>query len=51
MKEAEHRIWNDIKSVNRDLPAYKRISHIEMREEEFEKTSTHKIQRFKIKHR
>jgi len=43
-------IWGEIKRVNKDLPAYKRICGLELRDIEFEKTSTNKIQRFKVKH-
>ena len=43
-------IWGEIKRVNKDLPAYKRICGLELRDTEFEKTSTNKIQRFKVKH-
>ncbi len=43
-------IWGEIKRVNKDLPAYKRICGLELRNTEFEKTSTNKIQRFKVKH-
>ncbi len=47
---AEKLIWGEIKRINKDLPAYKRICRLEMRDTEFEKTSTNKIQRFKVKH-
>ena len=43
-------IWGEIKRVNKELPAYKRICGLELRDIEFEKTSTNKIQRFKVKH-
>ena len=34
-----------VRSVNRNLPAYKRIRKVNIRKEEFNKTSTHKIKR------
>ena len=43
-------IWGEIKRVNKDLPAYKRICGLELRDTEFEKTSTNKIRRFKVSH-
>jgi len=47
---AKELIWKEIKKINRDLPAYKRICDLEISLEPFAKTSTHKVQRFKIKH-
>ena len=34
-----------VRSVNRNLPGYKRIRKVTIRKEEFNKTSTHKIKR------
>ena len=34
-----------VRSVNKNLPAYKRIRKVTIRKEEFNKTSTHKIKR------
>ena len=34
-----------VRSVNKSLPAYKRIRKVSIRKEEFDKTSTHKIKR------
>ena len=49
LKEAASRyIWGEIKVINKDLPAYKRICGLELRDTEFPKTSTNKIQRFKV---
>jgi long-chain acyl-CoA synthetase len=39
-------IWNAIKEVNRKLTSYKAIKHLEIKEDEFEKTTTMKIKRF-----
>ncbi len=39
-------IWNAIKSINRSLTSYKAIKHLEIKEDEFEKTTTMKIKRF-----
>jgi long-chain acyl-CoA synthetase len=38
-------IKNDIAESCKELPMYKRISNVEIREEEFEKTTTNKIKR------
>lgn len=43
--EAEKRIEDDIKVMNKALPAYKRIAKVVVREQEFEKTTTRKIKR------
>lgn len=40
-------IWNKIKEVNKKLTSYKVIKSLEIKEEEFEKTSTMKIKRYK----
>ena len=45
---ASRYIWGEIKVINKDLPAYKRICGLELRDTEFPKTSTNKIQRFKV---
>ena len=39
---------NDMDDYNREAPGFKRISDFEITEKEFEKSTTHKIQRFKI---
>jgi len=39
-------IWNEIKAVNRTLTSYKAVKHLEIKDDEFEKTTTHKIKRF-----
>lgn len=39
----------EISEVNKRLPSYKQIHQIEIRKEEFERTTSKKIQRFKIK--
>ncbi|MEE0970442.1 MAG: AMP-binding protein, partial [Clostridia bacterium] len=48
-EEIESLIRNEINLVNRSLPSYKQIRQIEVRNEEFERTTSKKIQRFKIK--
>ena len=40
-------IWNQIKLVNKKLTSYKVIKLLEIKEGEFEKTSTMKIKRYK----
>jgi len=39
-------IWNEIKQVNRKLTSYKAIKRLEIKKDEFEKTTTMKIKRF-----
>ena len=41
-------IWNKIKEVNKTLTSYKAIKQLEIRDTEFEKTSTMKIKRYKV---
>ncbi len=40
-------IWNEIKEVNKKLTSYKAVKELELRDGEFEKTSTMKIKRYK----
>ena len=40
-------IWNHIKDVNKKLTSYKAVKALEIKEGEFEKTSTMKIKRYK----
>ena len=46
-KEIYDLIWNKIKEVNKKLTSYKAIKSLEIKEGEFEKTSTMKIKRYK----
>lgn len=46
-KEIYDIIWNKIKEVNKQLTSYKAIKCLEIKEGEFEKTTTMKIKRFK----
>lgn len=39
-------IWKEIKELNRTLVTYKTIKHLEIKEDEFEKTTTMKIKRY-----
>ena len=39
-------IWNEVKQVNRKLTSYKAIKRLEIKKDEFEKTTTMKIKRF-----
>ena len=46
-KEIYNIIWKHIKEVNKQLTSYKAIKALEIKEGEFEKTSTMKIKRYK----
>ncbi len=39
-------VWNAVKEVNRKLTPYKAIKYLEIKDDEFEKTTTMKIKRF-----
>ena len=45
IENVEQKLKTDISEVCRELPMYKRISDIEIRKEEFVKTTTNKIKR------
>ena len=45
LENREEKLKEDIHDVCKELPIYKRISDIEIRKEEFEKTTTNKIKR------
>lgn len=45
LENREQKLKEDIHDVCKELPIYKRISDIEIRKEEFEKTTTNKIKR------
>lgn len=45
-KQIHNIIWEEIKKVNRKLTLYKAIKHLEIKKDEFEKTTTMKIKRF-----
>lgn len=47
VEEEIHKIiWEEIKKVNKKLTSYKAIKYLEIKEDEFEKTTTMKIKRF-----
>ena len=46
-KEVYDIIWKNIKDVNKQLTSYKAVKALEIKEGEFEKTSTMKIKRYK----
>lgn len=46
-KEIYDIIWKHIKEVNKKLTSYKAVKSLEIKEGEFEKTSTMKIKRYK----
>ncbi len=45
-EEVKKIIWEEIKQVNRKLTSYKAIKNLEIKHDEFEKTTTMKIKRF-----
>lgn len=45
-KEYEKLVWEDIKSINKDLPTFKHIKEIILTNEPLEKTTTQKVKRF-----
>lgn len=46
MKKVEALISEEVDKINENLPLFKRIKKVAIREEEFEKTTGHKIKRF-----
>ena len=46
-EEIKDLIWKEIKKINEGLVVYKRIKNLEIRDKEFEKTTTMKIKRYK----
>ena len=40
-------IWDEIKNVNKQLTTYKAVKKLEIKKDEFEKTTTMKIKRYK----
>ena len=42
-------IRDAVNTINRSLPVYKQVRDVELRSEEFEKTTTRKIKRFLVK--
>ncbi|MCR5042487.1 MAG: AMP-binding protein [Clostridia bacterium] len=45
---AKKRLLDDVSLFNSEMPSYKRITDVQISDSEFEKNTTHKIQRFKI---
>ena len=45
-EEIKKIVWNDVKKINESLVSYKHIKNINIREKEFEKTTTMKIKRY-----
>ena len=39
-------IWEEIKKINKKLTSYKAIKNLEIKKDEFEKTTTMKIKRY-----
>lgn len=46
LEAAEARLRTDVARLNRKLAVYKRIQHVEVRDSEFDKTTTKKIKRY-----
>ncbi|MBR5428652.1 MAG: hypothetical protein IK118_09915, partial [Clostridia bacterium] len=47
-EQAKAHMTPDFEQFNSEMPGYKRIADFEITDTEFEKSTTHKIQRFKI---
>ncbi len=47
LAELTEKAWEDVKLINKSLPIYKYIKKIDLTDQEFEKTTTLKIKRFK----
>ena len=45
-EEIKKLLWNDVDKINEMLPSFKMIKRIQVRFDEFEKTTTKKIKRF-----
>ena len=48
-KELYEKIFSEINLINKGLPTFKHITALEIRDSEFEKTTTKKIKRFLLK--
>ena len=46
-KEYKDEIWKEIKKINENLPVFKHIKKIEITTQEFAKTTTQKVKRYK----
>ena len=47
--EYKEEIWKQVKEINKNLPVFKHIKKIEITTDEFDKTTTHKVKRYKKK--
>ena len=47
LEELKQIIWEEVKKINNNLVSYKHVKEINIREKEFEKTTTMKIKRYK----
>ncbi len=47
LEELKQIIWEEVKKINNNLVTYKHVKEINIREKEFEKTTTMKIKRYK----
>lgn len=46
-EEYQNKIWEEIKKINKDLPTFKHIKKIQITTQEFAKTTTQKVKRYK----
>ena len=45
--EYKEEIWKQVKEINKNLPVFKHVKKIEITTDEFDKTTTHKVKRYK----
>lgn len=46
-EEYQNKLWEEIKKINKDLPTFKHIKKIQITTQEFAKTTTQKVKRYK----
>ena len=46
-EEYQEKIWEEIKKINEQVPNFKHIKQIEITTQEFAKTTTQKVKRYK----
>ena len=45
--EYKEEIWKQVKEINKNLPVFKHVKRVEITTDEFDKTTTHKVKRYK----